>query len=181
MKDGSSRVIEKRDHDWGDWTVTKQATTTSEGEEMRKCRFCGEEETRNTPILDLLFDDVQDQSAWYYQTVYKIAKTVNANGKPLMSGYGNSNNFGPADPLTRQDFAVILYRLADEPAVPDMENPFLDTNPSCYYYRSVLWAKAENVIAGYNDGRFGVGDKITREQVATILYRFAKEIGRAHV
>ena len=56
-----------------------------------------------------------------------------------------------------------------------MENPFKDTNPKGYYYTCVLWAKAENVIAGYNDGRFGVGDKITREQVATILYRFAKD------
>ena len=123
-----------------------------------------------------LFNDVQDKTAWYYNTVYQIASTKNKNGKPLMSGYSNgSNNFGPADPLTRQDFAVILYRLADEPAITPMDNPFTDTNPNGYYYNCVLWAKAENVIAGYNGGRFGVGDKITREQVATILYRFAKD------
>ncbi|MBO4834609.1 MAG: S-layer homology domain-containing protein, partial [Lachnospiraceae bacterium] len=125
---------------------------------------------------DLLFSDVLNPDAWYYKTVYDIAGTVNAQGHALMSGYSNgSGNFGPSDPLTRQDFAVILYRLADEPAVPDMENPFKDTNPKGYYYTCVLWAKANNVIAGYNDGRFGVGDKITREQVATILYRFAKD------
>ena len=123
------------------------------------------------------FKDVQNPSAWYYDTVYKIASTTNANGNPLMSGYSGANagKFGPADPLTRQDFAIILYRLADEPEVPEMENPFKDTNPKGYYYTCVLWAKATEVIAGYNDGRFGVGDKITREQVATILYRFAKD------
>ena len=122
-----------------------------------------------------LFDDVQNPNAWYYETVYKIANTLNANGKPLMSGYGNGNKFGPADPLTRQDFAVILYRLADEPEVEPMANPFKDTKENGYYYTCVVWAKANEVIAGYNDGRFGVGDKITREQVATILYRFAKD------
>ena len=126
-------------------------------------------------IVDLLFDDVQNPNAWYYDTVYTIAKTKNANGKALMSGYGDGSRFGPADPLTRQDFAVILYRLADEPYVEPMANPFKDTNPNGYYYTCVLWAKADKVIAGYNDGRFGVGDKITREQVATILYRFAKD------
>ena len=125
---------------------------------------------------DNQFNDVKNPNAWYYKTVYQIANTVNAKGHALMSGYSNgSGNFGPADPLTRQDFAVILYRLANEPDVPAIENPFKDTNPKGYYYPSVVWAKAYNVIAGYNDGRFGVGDKITREQVATILYRFAKD------
>ena len=127
-------------------------------------------------FFNLYFNDVKDSKAWYFRTVYDIAGTFNANGKPLMSGYANgSGNFGPADPLTRQDFAIILYRLADEPPIPDSSNPFTDTSSFGYYYSSVLWAKANNVIAGYNDGRFGVGDKITREQVATILYRFAKD------
>ena len=127
--------------------------------------------------LSPVFTDVRNPDAWYFDTVYEIAKTRNSNGTALMSGYGGANagKFGPADPLTRQDFAIILYRLADEPAIPDLINPFTDTSESGYYYNSVLWAKGENVIAGYNDGRFGVGDKITREQVATILYRFAKD------
>lgn len=127
-------------------------------------------------FFQLYFNDVKNSKAWYSQTVYDIAGTMNANGKPLMSGYANgSGNFGPADPLTRQDFAVILYRLANEPDFEDMGNPFTDTSRFGYYYDCVCWAKASNVIAGYNDGRFGVGDKITREQVATILYRFAKD------
>ena len=93
-----------------------------------------------------------------------------------MSGYADgSGNFGPADPLARQDFAVILYRLADEPLAPPISDPFPDADPKGYYYNAVLWAKGNSIITGYNDGRFGVGDKITREQVATILYRFAKD------
>ncbi|MBO4834608.1 MAG: CotH kinase family protein [Lachnospiraceae bacterium] len=122
------------------------------------------------------FRDVKDPSAWYFDTVNTIAGTVNHNGIALMGGYADGkHNFGPADPLTRQDFAVILYRLADEPEIPEVDNPFTDTQEDGYYYPSVVWAKANNVIAGYEDGRFGVGDQITREQVATILYRFAKD------
>ncbi|MBO4835430.1 MAG: S-layer homology domain-containing protein [Lachnospiraceae bacterium] len=125
---------------------------------------------------EISFTDVQNPDAWFYQVVYDIVKIKNANGKPLMSGFADgSGRFGATDPLTRQDFAVILYRLADEPAVPDMDNPFDDTSEGGYYYGSVLWAKATGVISGYDNGKFGVGDKITREQVATILYRFANE------
>ena len=55
------------------------------------------------------------------------------------------------------------------------KNPFPDADKNGYYYTSLLWAKENKVITGYDNGKFGVGDKITREQVATILYRYAKE------
>lgn len=123
-----------------------------------------------------VYTDVADPDAWYYEVVYDITEVKNANGRSLMSGYADgSGKFGATAPLTRQDFAIILYRLADEPGIPEMENPFSDVSESGYYYESVLWAKAENVISGYENGKFGVGDKITREQVATILYRFATD------
>ena len=122
------------------------------------------------------FNDVQDSGVWYFETVYKIANTTNVNGTSLMSGYKDgSDNFGPADPLTRQDFAVILYRLANEPAVKSTKNPFPDADKKGYYYQSILWAKENGIITGYDNGKFGVGDKITREQVATILYRYANK------
>lgn len=122
------------------------------------------------------FNDVKDPNDWFYETVYTIADTVNGNGKALMSGYKDgSGNFGAVDPLTRQDFAVILYRLANEPAVTKGKNPYPDADPKGYYYESILWAKTNKVITGYDNGKFGVGDNITREQVATILYRYAKD------
>ena len=123
------------------------------------------------------FKDVEDEAAWFYNIVYQIASTTNAKGTSLMSGYKDgSGKFGPADPLTRQDFAVILYRLAEEPDVTVKENPFPDADPNGYYFESIVWAKENSIIGGYEDGRFGVGDNITREQVATILYRYAKDL-----
>ena len=122
------------------------------------------------------FRDVREPSAWYFDTIYTIAGIVNNKGIALMSGYADgTKNFGPLEALSRQDFAVILYRLADEPEVLEMENPFADAQEGRYYYSSVIWAKANNIITGYDNGQFGVGVKITREQVATILYRFATE------
>ena len=130
------------------------------------------------PGTDHPFNDVGDPDDWYYETVYGIASTVNKKGHALMSGYANgSGNFGPTDSLTRQDFAVILYRLAEEPDVIITKNPFPDADPKGYYYKAIVWAQQEGVITGYNDGKFGVGDNITREQVATILYRYAKSTG----
>ena len=122
------------------------------------------------------FADVRDSGDWFYNTVYKIVEAKNENGTSLMSGYANgSNKFGPVDPLTRQDFAVILYRLANEPKVGPTKDTFPDADPDAYYYKSIVWAKTMGVIKGYDDGAFGVGDNITREQVATILYRYAAD------
>ena len=56
-----------------------------------------------------------------------------------------------------------------------MTNPFPDADKKGYYFNSICWAKNRYIITGYQDGRFGVGDNITREQVATILYRYAKD------
>ena len=171
-----TEVIPKTDHAFGDWEVSKQATAVKDGEEVRICQNCGEKETRTVKAAGQLFTDVQDPKAWFYDKVYEIAATTNNKNTSLMSGYNNgSGNFGPADPLTRQDFAVILYRLADEPTVKDSKNPFPDADPKGYYYKAAVWAQKEGIITGYNDGRFGVGHNITREQVATILYRYAKD------
>ena len=130
------------------------------------------------------FKDVTDpDNEWFYDYVYEIAATSNSKGTPLMSGYKNDKGeftgyFGPADPLMRQDFAVMLYRLANEPDVTVTKTPaFPDADTGAYYYKAIVWAQQEGVITGYNDGRFGVGHNITREQVATILYRYAKSAG----
>ena len=127
------------------------------------------------PILVTIFRDVIPGD-WYYDDVMKIYETSNAAGTLLMSGYKDgSGKFGATDPLTRQDFAVILYRLAEEPTVSKGSNPFPDAKTNGYYYDSILWAKNNKVITGYENKKFGVGDNITREQVATILFRYARD------
>ena len=94
----------------------------------------------------------------------------------VMSGYGN-NTFGPADTLARAQFAVILYRIAGEPEVK-FESRFPDVTENDWFADAVIWANDNEIITGYTaTGTFGPADNITREQIATILYRYAKSEG----
>ena len=128
------------------------------------------------------FDDVQDPDAWFYDAVYAIANYKNAKGTRIMSGYANTNNFGPADDLNRASFAVMLHRLADEPDAAFDANAYGDVkNPEDFFATAVMWAKEAKVITGYENKNFGPSDKITRQQIATILYRYAKEYAKVDV
>ena len=138
------------------------------------------EKSDNPPVDDFQFDDVQDPEAWFYKDVYAAYGYKNANGTRLMSGYGNSNNFGPNDALVRAQFAVMLHRLDNEPEVAFAE-VFPDVADGEFYSKACVWAKEAGVITGYENGYFGVNDNINREQLATILYRYAKEYKKLDV
>ncbi|MDO4846849.1 MAG: S-layer homology domain-containing protein [Clostridiaceae bacterium] len=113
---------------------------------------------------DFVFPDVA-KTDWYYDAVQYCAK------QEFITGYKNGK-FGPADPLQRQDFVVILARIAGANLSLYKSCSLSDVAMDSYYGPSVAWAVSEHIITGYNNGKFGVGDKITREQVATILYRY---------
>ena len=105
---------------------------------------------------------------WYGLSVEYV---VNAG---LMKGYANGK-FGTADGIQRQDFVVILARLSgDDIDSYAGKSSFKDVPTNAYYAAALAWAKANSVSSGYNDGSFGVGDKVTREQIMTFLYNYAK-------
>ncbi len=110
------------------------------------------------------FPDVKETD-WFYEAVQYCASLG------WITGYKNGK-FGPADPLQRQDFVVILARIANAYLPAYTSCSLKDVDMSAYYGPSVAWAVSEGIIKGYDNGKFGVGDKITREQVCTILYRF---------
>lgn len=103
-------------------------------------------------------------SSWFYKDVlylYQrgIVKGVSATG------------FGPSLTTTRGEVATMLYRLAGEPAVNGI-SPFTDVAPRMYYSDAIAWAAANGYVNGYSNNTFGPGDKISREQLVTILYRY---------
>ena len=108
-----------------------------------------------------------NRGSWYYNAVKYCAK----NG--YINGYQNGN-FGPNDNLKRQDFVVILANIAkaDLSKYQNTTSKLKDVKKGAYYAAAVNWAVDNNIIAGYANGNFGVNDNITREQVATILYRY---------
>lgn len=119
----------------------------------------------NKTNVDKRFSDVA-ADAWYAEYINYVAE----NG--LMNGYENGA-FGPNDKTTRAQIVTVLYRLEGEPAVQNA-NSFKDVSAGGQYYSSaVAWAARNNIVNGYEDGRFGPNDNVTREQIATILYRYA--------
>ena len=129
------------------------------------------------------FVDVADpDTQWFYDIVYEAYNYQNASGTRLMSGYAPDRfpdgiHFGPTDTLARGQFAVMLYRFEDEPETVFDKNAFPDVHAGDFFDVAATWASQNKIITGYNDGRFGPTDNITREQLATILYRYAKYKG----
>ena len=76
--------------------------------------------------------------------------------------------------MTRAMLATVLYRLED--AVATGANPFADVADGTWYTEAVIWASAEGIVQGTGKG-FEPNENITREQIATMLYRYAKTIG----
>ncbi|WP_449240981.1 S-layer homology domain-containing protein [Desulfoscipio gibsoniae] len=116
----------------------------------------------------LNFTDVTE-NAWYYDAVLYVDK----NG--LFSGTSNTT-FSPDVDMTRTMLVTVLYRLEGEPTVT-AENSFTDVEGGAWYANAVIWAVENGIVSGYGDGIFGTNDNTTREQMAAILYNYAKYKG----
>lgn len=114
------------------------------------------------------FADVSGND-WFYDDVLYVYE----NG--LMNGIG-AELFGPNLTTTRGMIVTILYRLEGGPVVSG-QNPFTDVASGTYYEKAIHWAERNGVVTGYSSESFGPDDPITREQMATILYRYAKYRG----
>lgn len=116
------------------------------------------------------FTDV-DNDAWYAPAVaYGV-------GDGLFAGTGKTT-FEPNAKLTRAMFVTILYRFADEPAVSGV-SAFTDVPAKAYYAKAVKWASDNKITNGTTDTTFSPNNYVTREQIATFLYRYAEKCGYA--
>ena len=114
------------------------------------------------------FTDVSKNS-WYYDTV----KYTYENN--LISG-ANEYEFRPDAKITRGMIVTILWRMEGKPKVTGIKD-FTDVTGQ-YYYNAVRWAAKNKIVSGYNSGKFGPNDSITREQLAVILNNYAKYKGK---
>lgn len=114
---------------------------------------------------EIVYSDVR-KTDWYYTAVNW------AYNHNIMSGY-DEGNFGPADALTRAQFATILYRAENEPTVK-FKDIYKDVKDGHFYSEAVTWASENGLITGYTDTKlFKPNQCITREEMAMILYRYA--------
>ncbi len=156
-------------HIWDAGKVTKEPTATETGIKTYTCTRCAETKTEEIPAtgeVKLPFTDVPE-GKWYTEAV----KFAVAN--KLMNGMGN-NLFMPEDALTRAQLVTILYRNAGTPSVKDEANPFKDVAPGKWYTDAIVWAAKNRIVNGVSATEFGPDSAITREQIATILFRYAK-------
>ena len=120
----------------------------------------------STDVTDI-FSDVKP-GTWYEDAVQY------AYEHGLMTGVAN-DTFAPELTTSRAMIVSILHRLVGSPAAGDAN--FSDVSVDDWYAKPVAWAASEGIVSGYGDGTFGANDAITREQLASILYRYAEYQG----
>ena len=114
------------------------------------------------PFKDISMND------WFYESVRYTASAGLFNGT-------DATVFAPDDATTREMIVTVLWRVAGSPIVPAGKGiSFKDVSPDSYAYEAIRWASMFNIVEGYGDGTFGYGDPILREQLVTILFRFAR-------
>ena len=189
-KETKTEAIAALGHKWDDGKVTTEPTCTEAGVKTYTCTVCKETKTEAvaalghvdadkdnkcdrcgeklgedpTPAEDVCtpFTDI-DQSAWYHDGVHYMIE----NG--MMNGVGNGM-FEPNGSVTRAMLVTILYRQASSPKVTG-DNPFEDVAPGKYYTDAVIWAFQNGIVNGTTPTTFEPEEPVTREQIATILYR----------
>ncbi|MBQ7241883.1 MAG: carbohydrate-binding domain-containing protein, partial [Firmicutes bacterium] len=114
------------------------------------------------------FDDVKT-SSWYYKAVDF------ASEKGLMSDM-TDKRFEPQTSASRAMVAAILYRLAGSPEV-EYKALFSDIAEGKWYSDAVIWAAENGIVSGFSDGTFGPNKSITREELASMLHRYALKTG----
>ena len=122
-----------------------------------------EEPAPTEPFLDV------NESDWFYDAVAYAYE----NG--IMDGVGG-NRFAPNSATTRAQLVTILYRLEGQPAVSG-DLPFTDVEAGTWYTNAVVWAAQNGIVNGVGDDTFAPGNDLTREQLVTILYRYAETKG----
>ena len=178
----AGEVIPALGHDFVG-TVTVPATCTASGVTALTCSRCGAGSSQIVPAIGHCyvggvcqncglrrhdFTDVPD-GAWYFGGVYDA---VDAG---LMVGTSDTE-FSPLLRTSRAMIAVILYQMGGRPETDGVLG-FTDTKDGQWYSKAVLWASRTGITAGYPDGRFGVNDPVTREQLIALMYRFAEYSG----
>ena len=134
-------------------------------EEVDKILAAAREALKTAGCPSTNFTDVEE-NGWYHTGVDFMVK----NG--FMNGVAD-DAFDVDGNLTRAQLVTILYRIAGEPE-STATNPFADVADGQWYTNAVIWAAENGIVKGVNTTTFAPNDQITREQIATILFRYAK-------
>ena len=150
----------------GDKNKNPEVSTTDRTQELEDKYKENEKNKENEAVKEWTntFSDVKE-SDWYYETVKYVCSAGIMNGV-------ESDKFVPASPLTRAMLVTILYRAEGSPRISS-DSKFSDVEITDWYGAAVIWASENSIVNGVSDTEFAPNNNITREQIATILYRYA--------
>ncbi len=111
-----------------------------------------------------IYEDVSEED-WYYESVKLVGEMEILNGV-------TNTEFAPHENMTRAMFVTVLHRLEGTPS-SDIELTFEDVEANMWYTDAVKWANENGLVMGYDEKTFGINDLINREQMTTLLLRYA--------
>lgn len=114
------------------------------------------------------FEDVKEEE-WYFKSVEYVVN------KGLFNGTSN-NQFSPNATMNRAMLVTVLHRLSGENKI-QRNNKFVDVEQNSYYEQAVIWASQNSIVSGVSETEFAPQNKITREQLVVMIYRYAKYEG----
>lgn len=170
-------------HAWNDGVVTEQPTQTTDGVKTFTCTRCGATKTESIPATgdqddtpcdggescpSANFVDV-NKNQWYHEGIDFAV----SNG--LFNGVSKTE-FEPDEPMTRAMLVTVLWRLDGKPE-PAGSNPFSDVKNGEWFTDAIIWASENGIVNGVGNGKFEPEECVTREQMATILHRYAVKKG----
>ena len=132
------------------------------------CTRCGKADPDYVPPEPFRFDDVKDESQYFFTPVYWAVEREITNG-------ATPTAFHPDAGCTRAQVVTFLWRAAGKPEPDSSRNPFTDVPESQYYYKAVLWAVEKGVTRGTSADRFSPNATCTRGQIVTFLWRYFGE------
>ena len=160
-KDGDKITVTKK-------SDTKYTFTMPKSRVDVKVTFKAEQTEPEQPS-DMPFVDVV-KDAWYYPAVEYVYNNE------LMNGTNGGLTFEPNVNLNRAMMAAVLYNMEGGPAC-DKSGLFSDVADGMWYTEAINWAASNNIVSGMPDGTYAPNQALTREQMASVLYRYAEYKG----
>ena len=146
------------------------------------CDLCGKRARRSTPgkrsrLWKRLPSLWHTTPSWILRSTGQKKEILKAYHAGLFRGVSETQ-FAPEGKMERAMFVTVLYRLAGSPAVENLETAFTDVDMTQYYGTAVAWAAETGVTTGVSETRFAPHQSISRQELVTMLYRYAKVSGR---
>lgn len=163
-KDGDEVTVTKKADDKYTFTMPKSKVKVKVTFKAENAEPAKPEQPSGMPFVDVV------KGAWYYPAVEYV---YNNN---LMNGTNGGMTFEPNVDLNRAMMAAVLYNMEGQPAC-NKSGLFSDVADGRWYTNAINWAASNNIVSGMPDGSYAPNQALTREQMASILYRYAEYKG----